>query len=202
MQYKKDALHERILTEAEQEFFEKGYNNASLRQIAKRSGMTIGNLYHYFDCKEALFTELVKNEHEAFIYMLNHHYENELALDSRGSADIRVWKGFLRTFLSELKPIFTNRFLIMLDMSQGTNYENTKGEFVKFMSAHFLEHIEDPSSAMFSSPKFAELISRQLIDGIMNVIRSEPDENVRLDLMTDLFLFYIIGIMGMTMRTL
>ena len=198
MQYKKDVLYESILTEAEQEFFEKGYLNASLRQIAKRSGMTIGNLYHYFDSKEALFNELVKNEHEAFIYMLNHHYENEFAFDAKDSADIRVWKGFLRTFLSELKPIFTNRFLIMLDRSAGTNYENTKGEFVKFVSAHFLEHIEDPATAMFSSPKFAELISRQLIDGIMNVIRSVPDENERLDMMTDLFLFYIIGIMGMT----
>jgi len=196
MQYIKDVLHESILTEAEREFFEKGYINASLRQIAKRSGMTIGNLYHYFDSKEALFNELVKNEHEAFIYMLNHHSENEFALDARGSADIKVWKGFLRTFLTQLKPIFTNRFLIMLDRSAGTSYENTKGEFVKFVSAHFLEHIEYTS--MFSSTKFAELISRQLIDGIMNVIRSVPDENERLDMMTDLFLFYIIGIMGMT----
>lgn len=196
MQYKKDVLRESILTEAEKEFFEKGYINASLRQIAKRSGMTIGNLYHYFDSKEALFNELVKNEHEAFVYMLNHHYENEFALDARGSADIRVWKGFLRTFLSQLKPIFTNRFLIMLDRSAGTSYENTKEEFVKFVSAHFYEHIEDTS--MFSSTKFAELIARQLIDGIMNVIRSVPDENERLDMMTDLFLFYIIGIMGLT----
>lgn len=198
MQYKKDVLRESILTEAEQEFFEKGYTNASLRQIAKRSGMTIGNLYHYFDSKEALFNELVQNEHEAFVYMLNHHFENEFAIDATGSADIRVWKGFLHSFLSELKPIFTNRFLIMLDRSGGTNYENTKGEFVKFVSAHFFEHMEDTSTEMFSSPKFAELISRQLIDGIMNVIRSVPDENERLDMMTDLFLFYIIGIMGMT----
>lgn len=200
MQYKKDALHESILKEAEQEFFDKGYLSASLRQIAKRSGTTIGNLYHYFDSKEALFNELVKNEHEAFIYMLNNHYDNEFEFDARGSADLRVWKGFLRAFLSELKPIFTNRFLIMLDRSAGTNYENTKNEFVKFVSAHYLEHIEDTSTATFS-PEFVELISRQLIDGIMNVIRSVPDEKQRLDMMTDLFLFYIIGFLGMTMQT-
>ena len=198
MQYKKDVLRESLLVEAEQEFFEKGYLNASLRQIAKRSGMTIGNLYHYFDSKEALFHELVKNEHENFIYMLNHHYEHEFALDDRGSGDIRVWKGFLRTFLSDLKPIFTKRFLIMLDMSTGTNYENTKGEFVQFVSAHFLEHSKDAATARVTSPKFAELISRQLIDGIMYAIRSVPDENERLDLLTDLFLFYMMGINEMT----
>ncbi|MHB8132517.1 MAG: TetR/AcrR family transcriptional regulator, partial [Mobilitalea sp.] len=44
MQYKKDELRENILVESEKEFFEKGYRNASLRQIAKRAGMTIGNL--------------------------------------------------------------------------------------------------------------------------------------------------------------
>jgi len=65
----------------------------------------------------------------------------------------------------------------------------------------FRRSLVQTSTVIFSSPAFAELISRQLIDGILNVIRSVPDENERLDLMTDLFLFYIIGIMGMTMAT-
>ncbi|HBW34050.1 TetR/AcrR family transcriptional regulator [Desulfosporosinus sp. BICA1-9] len=199
MQYKKDELRETILVESEKEFFEKGYRNASLRQIAKRAGMTIGNLYHYFDSKEALFDELVKHEHDAFIYMLNNHYDGEVMADVSESDDLAVWKKTLRSFLAELKPIFTNRFLIMLDMSAGTNYEHTKGEFVKFLSAHFLEHFEQlENPTMIFQPKFVELISIQLIDGIITILRTVFDENERLDMMADLFLFYILGIMGMT----
>ncbi|GAB6154604.1 TetR/AcrR family transcriptional regulator [Desulfosporosinus burensis] len=202
MQYKKDELRENILVESEKEFFEKGYRNASLRQIAKRAGMTIGNLYHYFDSKEALFDDLVKHEHVAFIYMLNNHYDGELMADVSESVDLAVWKESLRSFLTELKPIFTNRFLIMLDMSAGTNYEHTKGEFVKFLSAHFFEHFEQyENPGMLFSTKFVELISVQIIDGIITILRNISDENERLDMMADLFLFYILGIMGMTKRS-
>ncbi len=195
MQYKKDELRDTILAESEKEFLKKGYRNASLRQIAKRSGMTIGNVYHYFDSKEALFNELVKHEHDAFIYILNHHSDRELMSNTSQSVDLTVWKRSLRSFLAEFKPIFTNRFLIMLDMSEGTKYEHTKGEFVKFLNAHFLEHLKN--QPIVFSPKFGELISKQLIEGVITILRTITDENERLDMMTDLFLFYILGIMGM-----
>lgn len=199
MQYKKDELRHTILIESEKEFFEKGYRNASLRQIAKRSGMTIGNLYHYFDGKEALFDELVKHEHGAFVYMLYHHYDGEVMANVSESTDLAVLKKSLRSFLGGLKPIFTTRFLIMLDMSAGTNYEHTKGEFVKFLSAHFFEHLEQQENpALVFSPKFVELISIQIIDGIITILRNVSDENERLEMMADLFLFYILGIMAMT----
>ncbi|EGW39196.1 TetR/AcrR family transcriptional regulator [Desulfosporosinus sp. OT] len=199
MQYKKDELRETILFESEKEFFEKGYRNASLRQIAKRAGMTIGNLYHYFDNKEALFDELVKHEYDAFIYMLNNHYDREVMANISESVDLAIWRKVLCSFLAQLKPIFTNRFLIMLDMSAGTNYEHTKAEFVKFLSAHFFDHFErSENPAMVFSPKFVELISIQIIDGIITILRKVTDENERLDMMADLFLFYILGIMGMT----
>lgn len=199
MQYKKDEFRQAILIESEKEFLEKGYRNASLRQIAKRAGMTIGNMYHYFDSKEALFDELVKHEYDAFIHLLHHHYDEGIMANVHEAKDLAVWKERLQGFLAEISPVFTNRFLIMLDMSAGTNYEHTKGEFVKFLSAHFLEHLEQfENPTMFSSPKFAELISRQLIDGIITILRTVSDENERLDMMADLFLFYILGIIGLT----
>ena len=40
---------------AMEEFTEKGFQGASLRQIVKQAGVTTGALYGYFSSKEALF---------------------------------------------------------------------------------------------------------------------------------------------------
>ena len=41
-----------ILSAAMQEFLEKGYKSASLRNIVKTAGVTTGAFYGYYDSKE------------------------------------------------------------------------------------------------------------------------------------------------------
>lgn len=48
-----------ILSAAMQEFLEKGFKSASLRNIVKTAGVTTGALYGYYDSKEDLFEALV-----------------------------------------------------------------------------------------------------------------------------------------------
>ena len=62
---------ERILLAAKQEFLEKGYKNAWLRNISKEAGVTTGALYGYFKNKEDLFCTLVKNEYQYVLDMYN-----------------------------------------------------------------------------------------------------------------------------------
>lgn len=45
---------------ASKEFLDKGFQDASLRQIVKMAGVTTGALYGYFSSKEALFASLVE----------------------------------------------------------------------------------------------------------------------------------------------
>lgn len=55
MQYRKDSVYDQILKSALGEFDEKGYEAASIRNIAKQAGTSVGNLYRYFRGKEALY---------------------------------------------------------------------------------------------------------------------------------------------------
>ena len=48
-----------ILLAAMEEFSDKGFLGASLRQIVKKAGVTTGAFYGYFSTKEALFAPLV-----------------------------------------------------------------------------------------------------------------------------------------------
>ena len=43
-----------------EEFSEKGFQGASLRQIVKQAGVTTGAFYGYFSSKEALFASIVE----------------------------------------------------------------------------------------------------------------------------------------------
>ena len=51
---------EQIQQAAVQEFLDKGFLGASLRQIVKNAGVTTGAFYGYFSSKEALFASIVE----------------------------------------------------------------------------------------------------------------------------------------------
>lgn len=63
---------DKILDSAKKEFMEKGFLNASLRNIVKNAGVTTGAFYRYYDSKEALFAALV-GEHADYVLDLFHN---------------------------------------------------------------------------------------------------------------------------------
>ena len=60
MEEKSSDTLEKIQQAALEEFSEKGFLGASLRQIVKNAGVTTGAFYGYFSSKEALFASLVE----------------------------------------------------------------------------------------------------------------------------------------------
>lgn len=60
---------ERIHMAAKQEFMEKGFQSASLRNIVKTAGVTTGAFYGYYGSKEELFDALV-GEHAEYVLNL------------------------------------------------------------------------------------------------------------------------------------
>lgn len=60
MESKAPDTLEKIQQTALDEFLEKGFLGASLRQIVKHAGVTTGAFYGYFSSKEALFASIVE----------------------------------------------------------------------------------------------------------------------------------------------
>ena len=52
MQVKKDDVQGRIVSVAHEEFVRNGVKRTSMRTIAKLSGVSLGNIYKYFDSKD------------------------------------------------------------------------------------------------------------------------------------------------------
>ena len=61
MQTLKTDIKQRILQVAHREFIENGVQRTCIRNVARKAGVTVGNLYHYFDSKDALFCAVLRS---------------------------------------------------------------------------------------------------------------------------------------------
>lgn len=59
-----DVRRQQILSAAARCFRERGFHGASVSQISKAAGMSAGHIYHYFENKEAIISEIVDQDLE------------------------------------------------------------------------------------------------------------------------------------------
>lgn len=64
---KTDASTRKVLKAALSLFSRQGYRATSMRQIARRSGLSVGNLYHHFGNKETIFQRLIDQYWEVLL---------------------------------------------------------------------------------------------------------------------------------------
>lgn len=62
--------HERIIRAAADVFAEKGFHPAKVEEIAERAGVGKGTVYEYFNNKQELFSEMLKDVCEQFLRIL------------------------------------------------------------------------------------------------------------------------------------
>ena len=68
---------EKLLLSARKEFAQKGYLQASLRNICKNAGVTTGALYFFFQDKEDLFAAIVEKPLQKLYQVMELHYQEE-----------------------------------------------------------------------------------------------------------------------------
>ena len=131
MQYLKEDIQEKILHIAEEVFSEKGYKDASMREIASRSGITVSNIYHYFTNKDEIFRTILKpvlNELYAKIYS---HDANQMTIDVFISSD------FQQASVQEYIDLVSGhriRLRMLLFQAQGSSLENFRAEYTDAMT--------------------------------------------------------------------
>ena len=79
----KDELRQAILEAAKQEFLDKGYKGASMRSIAKKANMTVGNLYRYFKNKEEINLTIVGPTFKEIDQALKAITANSVSMEAR-----------------------------------------------------------------------------------------------------------------------
>ena len=121
-----------ILLAAMQEFLEKGYQSASLRNIVKTAGVTTGAFYGYYNSKEDLFEALV-GEHYNFLLERFCKAQKEFAeIPSEEQPDnLTSTSGECMYEMLLYAYEHLNEFKLILCCSEGTRFSGLVDEMVE-----------------------------------------------------------------------
>ena len=196
---------EKLLKSAKQEFLEKGYMQASLRNICKKAGVTTGALYFFFQDKEDLFASLVQEPLSMLHQIMGSHYQEETNLKNSKlenfedfGEDLAVAKQALRFMYH-----YYDEFQLLLVKSQGSRFENCVDEFVKITEKHY-RHMADRFSEMMQTSKLDDYLIHWLahtqIETFVHILTHERNEEEAIKHIEPIIRYIIAGWMGMFTR--
>lgn len=192
MQVLKDYVRNNILSSARNEFLEKGYTKASMRDIAVNAGITVGNIYRYYESKEYLFESIVEPTYVEISDLFKSIELNE-AVKSEQNDYLSFRNGFTEHLM---KIVRDNReeLMILIKCSEGTRYKNAKSHFAELVeikvNKYVLEAVKN-KGAKVDQHMVSRVISKSVVDGLTEVIlhnglqdmnRLENDVKVLMDL--------------------
>ena len=105
----KDEARFAIIKAAKQEFLEKGYKGASMRSIAAKANMTVGNLYRYYKNKEDINLSIVTPTFKEIDSALKNLTKNNVSMETRVfnlKPDTNQLKDTLDDFADRLVDIY------------------------------------------------------------------------------------------------
>lgn len=145
---------ESICDAAAQLFNEKGYDQVSMREIAKQAGTTIGNLTYYFPKKEDIVIQIVSELHADF----------QIYFDAKLS-DIDLLKDLILSFqkVEENERRFPFYFKNLNDLVKNSEYFKNKGFEFQIKLYHYY-------NACFSALQSAGIINKMFSDEEMNIL--------------------------------
>ncbi len=169
------GVTERILECAKQEFLEKGFKDASLRDIAKKAGSSKGAIYVRFSDKENLFAALVNPSFEGIKNLLISARQEFLELPD--NIKMEKMKSFSDDKVSlMIEYIYDNydAFNLLTKCASGTEYENFIHELVEIDIEYNHKLFEDmykdmPTSKRFT-PELLHIVSSAFFSGVFEIV--------------------------------
>lgn len=158
-----------ILSAAMQEFLEKGFKSASLRNIVKTAGVTTGAFYGYYKSKEELFEALVGKHYDYFIGCFKKAQSDfaDLPMEEQpkkmSSVSGECMHEMLIYALDHLKE-----FKLILCKSEGTRFSSMIDEMVEIETKSTHDYIEVLKILGRPSPYIDKHLEHILITGMFN----------------------------------
>lgn len=188
-QIQKESVKKRIMKEAKAAFLLTGYQNTSMRQIAQKSDMTVGNLYRYFENKASLFGAIVDPFLGEIDKILKETTKDWVSLQTSptGVFDLQG-KPYqesimnMTRFLVRIIRKHRDESILMLTKSNGYLYGNTLQDTVGWIHEVFVERERAMGRTIL--PIYTKALARGFLESLMVMIQeSKTDEEAELVLM-------------------
>lgn len=196
MESKAPDTLEKIQQTALDEFLEKGFLRASLRQIVKHAGVTTGAFYGYFSSKEALFASIVE-PHAAILmskYVNAHISFSELPAEEQPE-HMGVESGAYIHWMVEYVCQHREPVKLLFCGAEGTSYENFIHNMVEVEST--FRYMETLCRLGYSipelSPSLCHIIASGMLGGLVEIVVHDIPQEQALRDVEQLREFYTAG---------
>lgn len=179
MQTKKDEVNIKILDSATDEFYEKGFNSASMRTIAKNAEMTPGNLYSYYKGKQELLSAILAGPSEAISAFIEGIHKG-IKMDETSLSDIGA--SIADIFIRFKKP-----FMILMHGSGGTAFDGFRNILTNAIADRLKKDYFSLKDVEYDDflPKAA---AGALLEGLLEIFSKYTDDETALRRTTEEFL--------------
>ena len=188
----------KIQQAALEEFAEKGFQGASLRQIVKHAGVTTGAFYGYFSSKEALFASIVEPHAAAMMskFMDAQISFSELPEDEQ-PGHLGVESGSCIHWMVDYICQHREPVKLLLCRAEGTSYENFIHNMVEVEVESTLRYIEVLRRLGRDVPwldrQLCHILASGMLGGIFEVIVHDMPYEQALHYVDQLQDFYTAG---------
>lgn len=193
----KETLN-KIHEAAEKEFLEKGFQDASLRNIVKTVGVTTGAFYGYYKSKEELFEALVGPVAEYFLNRFNEMVQefNTLSVEEQKKQMENYSNNYTAEGI-EFAYNHLNCMKLLLTASGGTKYENFVHEIVELEieSTHrFMECMEKAGKPQIKiNPYLEHTITSGMYNSMFELVIHDVPYEEALECAKEICKFYQAG---------
>ena len=136
----KTKNHIKIMAAAREEFLEYGFENASMRRIGERCGMTAAGIYRHCLDKADLFDQLVAPAVEKLNAWLDAHTARSV---NAVRGDGNLWQDTEIDMMRGLVYPNMEDYRLLLAKAQGTKYENFLHDLVEGRQQSMLRFLSD-----------------------------------------------------------
>ncbi|MFF2888637.1 TetR/AcrR family transcriptional regulator [Paenibacillus sp. NPDC057967] len=191
VQILKEEIRQAIIRHAKDEFLEHGFAKASLKRIAGKVGVSVGNLYRYFDNKEKLYDHIV-----SCIYPYLEKLTQKRLKEPIPDEEFKLKAIVLA--LNELAPDDVRiPLLILMDGSAGTKHEHANLIWREWMRDNVIGHLHvynDLKQEVKFSDDTAGPIAVAFLEGFLEIMRQNCDDEARASIVQQYVLFWYTGL--------
>lgn len=187
MQTLKEHVRVAILRSAEKQFSENGFAHAAMRDIASGAGITVGNLYVYFDNKEAIFSAVVEEAADRLnqIILTDMIFEDD---ESTGKSIAAMAKALLQVFSEH-----DSHFIMLLCGSDGTLYQDIRKQLCAVAAGRLEKELHERTPNKPCDKEFCSALAAAAVEGILHIAQTpglSPEKTDKLftDFLNILFL--------------
>ncbi|MDD4516133.1 TetR/AcrR family transcriptional regulator [Massilibacteroides sp.] len=195
MRVLKDDKYNAILQAARNEFFTKGFKEASMRVIAKEAKVGLSNIYNYFSSKDELFVAVVKPAKDT-IYNFIRRQHTEDNIDVKRLVSFRYQDEVIEEYIGIIDK-YRNELRLLFFYAEGSllkDFRDTLTDYItqvsidhmKVMKKHY-PHVNDLSDF------FIHALSSWMVTIVGEIISHNLDKPRIRDFFKEYFRFEIAG---------